>query len=141
MSVPQGNPVRHPAANGPSGTSASTDAPPLRVILVGRTGLDGKLRLDPDLELVRVRSPLDAVGELSDPVDAACPSHAVVIVAPDADPGGTAHDNTTRATEFLAALRHVDPEVRVLRVEAPNGSAPVRAGYDGVVNAEASPDG
>lgn len=145
-SPPQGDPVRHPARGGDGAAAAASvaiagqDGPPLRVILVGRTGLDGKLRLDPDLELVRVKSPLEAVGELSDPLDATCSSRAVVIVAPDADPAGTAHDNATRATEFLAALRHVDPEVRVLRVEAPNGSAPVRAGYDGVVNAEASPD-
>lgn len=145
MATTPGDPVRHAPGSGgrtvaAPGVSDEIDRPPLRVILVGKTGLDGKLRLDPDLELVRVRSPLEAVGELSDPIEPSCPAHAVVIVAPDADPGGAAHDDAARATEFLAALRHVDPQVRVLRVEAPNGSAPVRAGYDGVVNSEASPD-
>jgi diguanylate cyclase (GGDEF)-like protein len=135
----QGEPVRHPASAGAGGV-APEESPPLRVILVGRTGLDGKLRLDPGLELVRVREPLEAVGELADPIDTSCPSRSVVIVAPDADPGGSAHDDAARATEFVSALRHVDPEVRVLRVEGANGVAPVRAGYDGVVDAAASPD-
>ena len=35
---------------------ASRDEAPLRVILVGRTGLDAKLRLDPAVELVRVKT-------------------------------------------------------------------------------------
>src|SRR5207244_4200727 len=108
---PQGEPAGEPAA------AIGADGPPLRVILVGRTGLDGKLRLDPGLELVRVKTPLDAVGELSDPIDAERPARAVVIVAPDADPGGALHDNSGRAGDFLAALRHVDPEVRILRIE------------------------
>lgn len=133
----QGESVRHPAAAA-GRPDAPDEGPPLRVILVGRTGLDGKLRLDPGIELVRCKTPLEAVGELSDPIDSQSPTRSVVIVAPDADPGGTAHDDAAKAGEFLAALRRVDPEVRVLRLEAANGSAPVRAGYDGVVNADAS---
>src|SRR5262245_65583798 len=53
----------------------------LRVILVGRTGLDAALRLDPQIELVRVQTPLEAVGELTWPVDASAASRAVVVVA------------------------------------------------------------
>jgi diguanylate cyclase (GGDEF)-like protein len=135
-SAPQ-DPSRPPGAGV---ARAPEETPPLRVILIGRTGLDGKLRLDPGVELVRVKTPLEAVGELSNPIDPLRPSRAVVIVAPDADPGGEKHDNVARAGDFLAALRHVDPTVRVLRVETPNGSAPVRAGYDGVVAGNASPD-
>ncbi len=119
----------------------------VRVILVGRTGLDGRLRLDPDVEIVRVRTPLEAVGELSDPLVGQRPASSVVIVAPDADPavrrdsnGGGVQEDHARAGEFLAALRHIDPTVRVLRLETLEGEAPARAGYDGVVRADSPAD-
>lgn len=115
----------------------------VRVILVGRTGLDGRLRLDPDVEIVRVRTPLEAVGELTDPMVGQRPPQSVVIVAPDADPairksatGGAQYEDQARAGEFLAALRRIDPAVRVLRLETTEGAAPLRAGYDGVVRAD-----
>src|SRR5262245_64092873 len=57
----------------------------LRVILVGRTGLDAALRLDPQIELVRVQTPLEAVGELTWPVDASSPSRAVVVLGPEVE--------------------------------------------------------
>src|SRR6185436_4416397 len=117
----------------------------VRVILVGRTGLDGRLRLDPEVEIVRVRTPLEAVGELSDPLVGQRPVSSVVIVAPDADPAvrrdaGGGHEDHARAGEFLAALRHIDPAVRVLRLETLEGDAPARAGYDGVVRADSPAD-
>ena len=40
----------------------------IRVILVGQTGLDAALRRDPAIELIRSRTPLDAIGELADPI-------------------------------------------------------------------------
>jgi diguanylate cyclase (GGDEF)-like protein len=122
----------------------SAEGAPLRIILIGRTGLDAKLRLDEGVELVRVRTPLEAVGELADPMEPELAARTVVIVAPDADPArradGAGHNTEDGwlATEFLSALRHVDPRVRVLRLEAGDGSAPARAGYDGVINADAS---
>lgn len=112
-----------------------------RVILVGRTGLDAKLRLDSGVELVRARSALDAVGEVGEAGGGGVP---VVIVSADADPAvsrgpdGRVVEDPHRAAEFLAALRRVEPGVRVLRVESPDGSAPARAGYDGIVDAQAS---
>ena len=117
---------------------ADADGAPLRVILVGRTGLDARLRLDAGVEVVRVRTALEAVGELSDPLDQNEPGQAVVIVSPDADPAGAAHSDTARAKEFTGALRLLDPQVRVLRLEAGDGSAPSRGGYDGVISPDVS---
>lgn len=100
----------------------------LRVILVGQTGLDAMLRRDPGLELIRARTPLDALGELADPMGPTNPGSAVVIVDPRSEPGTP---EAGELTEFLAGLRRVDPAVRVLRV-ARNGDA-TPAGYDGQV--------
>ncbi|MBX3377949.1 MAG: GGDEF domain-containing protein [Phycisphaeraceae bacterium] len=128
-------------------TPGAKGAETVRVVLVGRTGLDGRLRLDPDVELVRVRTPLEAVGELADPtMGGGRPGRCVVIIAPDADPAirraadGSVHEDHARTGEFLAALRHIDPQVRVLRLETSDGEAPARAGYDGVVRADSPAD-
>ncbi|MEZ6317345.1 MAG: GGDEF domain-containing protein [Phycisphaerales bacterium] len=102
-------------------------APQRRVILVGRTGLDQALRRDPAIELIRAADSLDAIGELSDPIDAGSPRESVVVVAPGAEPEGE-----ERAV-FLEALRRVDPAVHVFR--ASPGACP--DGYDGVID----PDG
>ncbi|MCC5822197.1 MAG: diguanylate cyclase [Phycisphaerales bacterium] len=96
-----------------------------RVILVGRTGLDQALRRDAGFELVRARDSIDALGELSDPIDDASPARAAVVVAPDAEP------ESEERTHFLAALRRVDPEVRVIRV------GELRPGYDAAVSRDA----
>lgn len=95
-----------------------------RVILVGRTGLDGALRRDPAIELIRASDSLDAIGELSDPIDDESPRASVVVVAPGAEPAGEERG------AFLEALRRVDPGVRVLR--AAGGDAP--EGYDGAID-------
>jgi len=103
----------------------------VRVILVGRTGLDAKLRLDPTIELVRVKSPLEAIGELSDPIEGYSPSRAIVMVGvdiysdePAAQSGSeSSADFTLRGTaviDFARALRLVDPNVRILRVVMPS---------------------
>ena len=98
---------------------------PTRVILVGRTGLDAKLRLDPRLELVRVTSPLEAVGELSEPIDTADPWPSVVFVADDV---------AQREPGVGRAAHEVDPKVRVYRV----GQGPAEDGYDGCVGLDAT---
>ena len=111
-------------------TDVSDHLDDLRVILVGQTGLDSGLRSDPSVELVRARTPVDAIGELADPLDAAHPGRAVVIVDPGAEPrGGGASGRVGDLSEFLAGLRRVDPEVRVLYL-ARNGEA-TPSGYDG----------
>ena len=136
MATPHNNPA-------PKATIAHN----LRVILVGRTGLAALglgscrpcRRLDTHIELARVRSPLEAVGELSEDIEGQ--SARVVIVSADADPALASIDgqppNPERAREFIAALKVVDPTVRVLRLEGADGEAPVRAGYDGVIGTEA----
>ena len=104
----------------------------LRVILVGPTGLDSRLRADPGVELVRARTPVDAIGELADPLDASHPGRAVVIVDPGVEPAADDSEGLGGGLgEFLAGLRRVDPEVRVFRV-ARNGEA-IPVGYDGQV--------
>jgi len=108
----------------------------VRVLLVGRTGLDAALRLDPGVELVRVRTALEAIGELSDPIDESSPTKAVVIIGPEADPGPAVNGDGDGRSEFLQAARLVDPGVRVLRAleRGSPGRDPGAYGFDGLVN-------
>jgi two-component system, cell cycle response regulator len=115
-------PVEVPSALAPG-------AAELRVILVGRTGLDGTVR---GLGPVRVRRALDAIGELADPL--AHGAQAAVIVGAEAGLAGAGQD-----AEFVRALRRVDPAVRVLCVGAP-GEAALLGTYDGVVRVDDSLD-
>lgn len=118
------------------------------MILVGRTGLELVLRGDAELEVTRVASTFDAIGELSSPIDEESPHDAVVIVGADADPalrdpggagdgaegGGGSGAGMQEAEEFVRGLRRVQPLVRVLRVaEAGMSGVP----YDGVVSPRA----
>lgn len=114
-----------------------------RVILVGRTGLESVLRGDADLEVTRVATTLDAIGELSSPIDRDSPPDAVVIVGPDADPAlresvGKGGAGMVEAEEFVRGLRRVQPLVRVLRV-AETGMSGVP--YDGVISARSDAAG
>lgn len=99
-----------------------------RVILVGRTGLDQILRRDGSVELIRARDAVDALGELSDPIDPSSPARAAVLVSNEAEPMGD------EAIGFVDGLRVIDPLVRVLRV----GSLDESNIYDGSVNPNAS---
>ena len=80
----------------------------LRVILAGRTGLESTLRRDPGIELIRARTPLDALGELADPIDADSPHHTAVILDPDlaADPAAT--------LELQQAIKVIQPSAITL---------------------------
>ncbi|MEL7473367.1 MAG: GGDEF domain-containing protein [Planctomycetota bacterium] len=126
------------------GQSVSSASEPqvLRVILVGRTGLDGRLRLDPDIELVRAANAYDALGELADPIDAESPERAVVVVSRDAEPGASApgrDDASTRLGEFIEGLRLIQPSVRVLRAAKANQTPKeVEKMYDGLVEPDAT---
>lgn len=113
-----------------SGAAAELE---VRVILVGRTGLDAKLRLDPGLELVRVRTPLEAIGELSDPIDDQSPRACVVIFGDDA------HDDSDPRDAVLKGLRLVDPAVGVVGMSTRQPGGPVSgdAEFDAVVPADA----
>ncbi len=115
-----------------------------RVILVGRTGLENVLRGDAELEVTRVATTFDAIGELSSPIDQDSPRDAVVIIGPDADPalrenaGKDAGLGMIEAEEFVRGLRRVQPLVRVLRV-AETGLSGVP--YDGVISARSDAAG
>jgi diguanylate cyclase (GGDEF)-like protein len=93
-----------------------------RVILVGRTGLDQTLRRDGSIELIRARDTIDAIGELSDPIDTDSPAHAAVLVA------GSIEPSADELASFIASLRLIDAAVRVLRVGTPDPR------YDGCVD-------
>lgn len=115
--------------------------PDLRVILVGRTGLDAKLRLDPNMELVRVKTALDAVGEVAEPFENGPKVRTVVIVAPDAEPEPTAEhaeDDLDYPVEFLRAVRSLNPDVKVLRLAAAGAAGEFADIYDGAVKPDLS---
>ncbi len=114
--------------------------PDLRVILVGRTGLDAKLRLDPNMELVRVKSALDAVGEVAEPFESGPRVRTVVIVAPDAEPEPSSDRETDvdYPVEFLRAVRALNPDIKVLRLATSAGSGDSADIYDGSVKPDLS---
>lgn len=111
----------------------------LRVIVVGRTGLEQSLRRDEGIELIRARTTMDALGELADPIDDSSPSRAVVIVGQDADRNEPAPERAA----FLAALRSIDPGVRVLRIESEGSSNGSHSshGYDATLSAQTDAEG
>lgn len=99
--------------------------PDTRVILVGRTGLDAALRLDSGVDLIRVRTPLEALGELATPIDQATPQRAVVVLAGEAQrsvadvvdlPEGEGAPPHERVREYVRSLRQIDPGVRIVSV-------------------------
>ena len=107
-------------------TGQNTDPVRARVVLVGKTGLDAKLRLDLDLELIRSRTALEAIGELGNPVGGAA-ERTFVIVGHDADIGG----RTGSAEEFVDAVHRVVRGARVLVLGGLNH--PDSEAYEGVV--------
>ncbi len=125
MTAQKGQPDTPPAPLAP-------DAP-LRVILVGRTGLDAALRLDSAIELIRARTPLQALGELSDPIDETSPADVTVVVGPDAAVGQYASD-------FVEGLRLIEPRVRVYAARPDNDAAPYEIHMDGVIDPRKSAD-
>lgn len=123
---------RGSSAPEPYRPGASSSSSPVRVVLVGQTGLDLPLRLDPTIELRRVPTAVHAIGEAAEPMvgpegdDAGA---VTVILAPETDP-------STDAPDFLEHLRMVRPRARVLRLLAPDEGtsegASVKA-YDGTI--------
>ncbi len=111
-----------------SGDSSGAAGPGagFRAILVGRTGLDGVLRRDPDVELVRCRTALDAVGELGNPIDEASPSVAAVFVAEDAAPDD--------ARAFASALRRLDPQAGLFLIVPAGQLHQAPPPYDGAIS-------
>ena len=119
---------------GDAQVTMSADQPDLRVIVVGRTGLESSLRRDAGIELVRARTTLQAIGELSDPADGPVGRDSVVLIAPDAHAGQDAR-------RFITAVRLVDPSARVLLVAGAHMRASLQseaAVYDGVIDPDSS---
>lgn len=81
----------------------------MRVVIVGRTTLDGALRLDRGLELVRTRSAYEALGELADPLAAIEGETAPTTVL--VTPGQVPED---RSAAFAEAARSIDPATRLV---------------------------
>lgn len=78
--------------------------PTIRVILVGDSSIVSRLRRSPEIELIRAPSPIDAVGELADPIDDESPRRSAILL-------GTFND-AFDAGEFLDAVRLVDPSAK-----------------------------
>lgn len=139
MNPPEDHPGPGPreARGRPDDGGDHADAgPTLRVVLVGRTGLDQSLRRDARVELLRCRTALDAVGELGDPMPGA-PAATAVIVAEDADPSRHGIDE---ARAFVASLRQVAPRATVLTLARDGtGVAPAGEPYDGCVSSAVTP--
>ena len=121
----------HSTSQGQAG--ARGDAYSARVVLVGQTGLDTKLRLDPDIELIRVRSAFDAIGELANPVGGSA-RRTVVIVGAGTDIDG----RIGGAADFVSAIRRVIPEAHLVSCDRANQS-PTDA-YDSSVEPTATAD-
>lgn len=100
----------------------------LRVILAGRTGLDATLRRDPAIELLRVKTPVELVGELSQPIDDQSPADAVVIIGPEVE-------SMVDAADMVGSLRMISPRVRVIVSTA---TVPSQQGFDGVIRPEST---
>lgn len=103
--------------------------PSWRVILVGRTGLDQLLRREASIELIRTKDTIDAIGELSDPIDTQSPAQAAVVVAASIEP------SDDELGEFIESLRLIDSQVRVLRVGSQRSPYD---GYDGCIDSQAN---
>ncbi|MEL7483318.1 MAG: diguanylate cyclase, partial [Planctomycetota bacterium] len=111
------------------------DAIGARVVLVGRTGQDARLRLDPAVELIRVRTGFDAIGELANPVGEV-PGRTVVIVGSGSD----IDERNGGDGAFVSAARRVAPDAIVLRVGDIGANSSIADAYDGVVPPSASSD-
>lgn len=90
-------------------TTTSAVSAELRIITAGRTGFENDLRRDESIELIRARTSLDAIGELANPIDDLSPTGTVLLVGPDAL-------TIEEAGEFIAAVRQIKPDVRIILI-------------------------
>lgn len=106
------------------GGSGPTDA--LRVVLIGSAPLDRALRRDPGIELLRARTPLLAIGELTQPIDEDSPARTVVVVGEECLPA----DHTA---PFAAAVRQIDPSAQIFAL-ASDPLADVPSSFTGTLS-------
>jgi two-component system, cell cycle response regulator len=145
IGLPERDP-RHPSSKGTTGPSIAralgerhrpsverlvsdpTHGVQVRVILVGKTGLDAKLRLDESVEVVRVRTPMEAIGELGMPINPG--ARSVVIVGDDA---GSVSTDPEVASDFARGLRVIDPHATILRATLGTDGHASQGPFDGLV--------
>ena len=99
---------------------------PVRVVLLGRTGVEAELRGDDGIETVIARTPLEAVGEVASPPASSVSRPTVVLVGPGGEP-------SRQAGAFLSAIRDADPSALLVRVGRDDSGN--EAMYDAVVDA------
>lgn len=105
----------------------------VRVVVAGRIGpIEQALRRDARVELVRARGAVDAIGELSDPIDDQSPRSAAVVVGVDAEP----RSEQAGVHAWAAALREVEPRVKLVRVVTDAGDAVPAGVYDAQVRVD-----
>ncbi|HEX2836974.1 MAG TPA: GGDEF domain-containing protein [Phycisphaerales bacterium] len=101
-----------------------------RVVLVGRTNLDGALRLHDGVELLRAHNALEAVGELASMPRDIPGERTFVVVAPEVAINLEAQP--ALADRFVRAMRATTPGVRVM-VQTPIGITRDQGAFDGVL--------
>ncbi|HBS27878.1 MAG TPA: hypothetical protein DEB06_00155 [Phycisphaerales bacterium] len=99
----------------------------LLVILVGQSQLEQRLRREPEVELVRARTALDAIGELGAALDHAG-ARPLVVLAPETLP-------PDEVAPWIEALHSVDPGAPVLGIR--NGSTAPTPGMGGWIAEDA----
>lgn len=100
----------------------------VRVVLVGRTGLEGVMRRRGGITLLRPRDASGAIGELVEDLEGSACDRTIVLAGIDSVPSG-------RSAAFTSALRLIDDRIRVLGVDRESLS-----GFDGIVSSAASAD-
>lgn len=107
----------------------------VRIILVGKTGADAALRLNPNFEVARANTPLEAMGEVAHPMGHVARTVVVlgddVLAALQANPASEA--GCDRTADFVACLRRLDASLVVLAIEGCRLS-PVGGAVDGLLN-------
>jgi len=106
----------------------SIDAPDLRVLLVGRSEIERSLRRDPSLEILRARTAMDAIGELSLCAAERDGGPTCVLLAPGVV-------DATREADWLGAMRSLDAHARFLSLGEGD-----RPGFDARIDHAARPE-
>lgn len=125
----------HAHGNGLGRAAIGVQPASARVVLIGRTGLDGRLRLDPELELIRARSGFHAIGELANPVGQT-PRRTVIIVGTGSD----IEERNGGPAGFVAAVRRLAPGAVVALCQGIGANSDDIGTYDEVVSPSASSD-
>ena len=110
-----------------------------RVVLVGRTGLDDVARKLRGSEVLRVRTPIEAIAEVALPTDAETPRRVVVVIGTDAALAVEEFgDEGDGAAEFLRGLQTIHPRARLLRAVPRGFAGDGASGYHGIVPVDAT---